>query len=525
MVSLLATLLRGTSKTGITLTTNDHLDDLVEDLRTVLNFDHENKQAVADAIYEVLRELWTTSWDPATGRHISDPTIQWIVFHQIREGGGFETPSNLTGIFAKLTYIIRLVHARRLLERTRDASGIRIGDEDAAWKESERYVTVGHESTFNTIRTYQHLASALAFLTMGLSSIWWTDEKGHTAMLYRGQRIDLSHLRDIVGILEKNLVEVWEKEVLMGLKIHVNWRGAVDDLTNHEVGHSCFTNASNSKIFQQRNLLARHILNDPVLRGRFCTGVSKDTGEWMWNVAALDVFLDGPYRKLNHLIATIIDVASGSPIRITELGALNYRNTEDRSTRSFVILHEFISIMLHYGKASSQRGYDRTIPHALPAVAGDILLQNLYIARDFATFAAIQKWGPKSFQHRLYHDRLLVDYDSSMTSTAVTATLRKVAFPILRWKPGVQDVRHILLAFARHHCRATDVLMEPDEAEHIRGYQAGHTVGMERGHYGISNELWNRLIAEEIIPKYLQYSADMQRVLHIVPGRPSPVFV
>lgn len=79
-------------------------------------------------------------------------------------------------------------------------------------------------------------------------------------------------------------------------------------------------------------------------------------------------------------------------------------------------------------------------------------------------------------------------------------------------------MRQILLAFARHHCRSISDLMESDEGEQIRGLQAGHTVQTERSNYGVSNEILSTAIAEEIMPKFLAYSTDIQRVLHLFPG-------
>lgn len=79
-------------------------------------------------------------------------------------------------------------------------------------------------------------------------------------------------------------------------------------------------------------------------------------------------------------------------------------------------------------------------------------------------------------------------------------------------------MRQILLAFARHHCRPLENLIEPDQVERTRAYQAGHTVSTEQSHYGVSDQIWNTPVAEEIVPIFLEYSTDMQRTLHEMPG-------
>lgn len=516
-VALIATLLRGASTQGFRLNSTAILRARLEELRTALN-EPKSLGPIANGVHAVLLELWTNAWEPASGCHIVDPTMQWIALHLLRPDGSFNTPANLTGVLAKFSYFIRLTLAGTILLKTHDEDGQRVMDDMVVFATVKGFCRVGVESTFNSVRSLQHLASAISYLTMGLPHVWWVDGEGFTQMLYKGERVDLDQLRLLVAEMERDLVRIWEDEVLMGLKVHVDWSQAVDDMSNREVGYSCLSNPKN-KCFEEKNMLGTLILNTPHLRQRFCPGYDGNTGEAIWNVQSMDVWLRDPLRRFNRKSASLTDLTSGSPIRISELGALLYRNTQGRPMRSLAILNPYVALIRHFNKQSSMRGYDKTIPHALSAVMGDILLQSIAITRDFAVFAAGKVWGPDSAQVRLYQTRVFVDYDRAMSSDAVTTTLHHASYPILNWKMGVADVRQIMLAYGRHHCRRIDSLMDEDEGEGIRGAQAGHSVNTGRAQYGVSDRVWGTIaVAEEIIPKFLEYSTDAQRMMHTVPG-------
>lgn len=304
----------------------------------------------------------------------------------------------------------------------------------------------------------------------------------------------------------------------MGLQLHVNWKDAKDDMTNNDVGHSFITDPRNQKIFQGVSL-ANAIKSTPELRNKFCTGYSEHQGGWLWNGKELEQWLLKAIAPLHHLMGVLLDISSGAPIRITELGALLGCNTTGRPTRNLMILNEYIVLIRNYTKTSTIRGYNQTIPHALSAVVGDILIQYLAIAREFAIFASIKVWGSNSEQVRLYHDRLLVDFNKPLEAGVITKCLNDLAFPILNWKFGVADARHALIAFSRHHCRSVEGFFEADEMEDIRDRQAGHTTGTARSHYGVSDQIWKTPVAEEVMQKFLDFSTDWQKVLHIIPGK------
>lgn len=440
-----------------------------------------------------------------------------MALHALRSDGRFDSPGNQTGTLTRLTFVIRLVLAGRIQEKIRSTGARSTEVMNQAWEEVEHSCTVGHESTFNTIRFLQHFFSSISYLTMGLPRIWWKDSEGYTEMLYRGETLKLDQLRTIVANAEEELVRIWREDVIMGLNLYVNWKGVKDDMTNMDTGHSFLTDPRNKKHFDGISLV-QAIQSTPHLQAKFCTGFNRHQRQWLWNGKALENWLLKAVRPLHHLLAVLLDLSSGAPIRITELGALLALNTTGRS-RNLMIVHEYVVLIRNYTKTSTLRGYNQTIPHALSAVVSDILIQYLAIAREFAIFAAIKVWGPESEQVRLYHSRLLVDFNKSLEAEVITKRLNDLAFPVLQWKFGVSDARHALIAFSRHHCRSMSEFFEVDEYEDIRDKQAGHSTGTARAVYGVSDQIWRTPIAEEVMKKFLDFSTDWQKVLRIMPGK------
>ena len=176
--------------------------------------------------------------------------------------------------------------------------------------------------------------------------------------------------------------------------------------------------------------------------------------------------------------------------------------------------------MRYYTKRTAIEGHDKAIPTSLPAHTADLMIQDHAILRPFALqlAAVVMKSSPDCV--RRYRDCLFVNYDSDFEAKTITTLMGRHSRKeeTLGWPMNVNAYRHINVAFRRHHCQPIEHLMESDNEDTIGALQAGHTAKVAREHYAISNEIIEGRIAEEVLPLYLDYSGDFQRVLHIVPG-------
>jgi hypothetical protein len=107
----------------------------------------------------------------------------------------------------------------------------------------------------------------------------------------------------------------------------------------------------------------------------------------IWNQGNLRKWLQD-YADFHSLLLLRCEMLSGAPGRGTELTAMMYHNTSTRPMRNLVILGKHVAMLCLYSKTGALTGKDKLIPHSLDAVTGDILIQDLALARPFAEFAA-----------------------------------------------------------------------------------------------------------------------------------------
>ncbi|KIN97290.1 hypothetical protein M404DRAFT_32390 [Pisolithus tinctorius Marx 270] len=96
--------------------------------------------------------------------------------------------------------------------------------------------------TFSHLHSLQHRASALAYDTMSLPQVWWTDTKTWQTMLYRGEEVRFADLCNVFQEVEAKLVQVWEQDIRVG------YDKMADDLVNKDVGYSFLSYLRNPQL-------------------------------------------------------------------------------------------------------------------------------------------------------------------------------------------------------------------------------------------------------------------------------------
>jgi bloom syndrome protein len=328
------------------------------------------------ALHLVLMALWKTHWPSDREQHFPDPTMCFLMLFSLREGGEFAQPKETTGPIAKLCRAIQLAMVQEI-HRLVDLG--EAPTQMAAWHNVAPFVVEKEMTTFNSLMSLQHYATALAYKSMSLPKIWWVDRDHWKVMLYDGNRITLSQLGEIFDLLEKEIIHLWENEVMLGLGLHVKYTDLADNLGQTCTGYSFLDDPSNpfsalgktfgEKIFADPTLLAKFVTVDADGQGHvnvvFCR-------KWMMSLA-----------KLEGLLMLSIDMISGAPPRGTELTAMLACNTENRG-RNLRALGHFLAIVREYDKTTNNLQSDRLIPHALSAVNADILVQLHTFARPWA---------------------------------------------------------------------------------------------------------------------------------------------
>jgi hypothetical protein len=465
------------------------------------------------ALHNVWMGLWKRKWPPTPDNKLPCPTIRALALMTMKQGGGFMDPKDVTCIIARFEYCI---HLAMLVEIKRISTEQFDGCDELACDQVQPWFIEKVDSPFNSLRSLQHRASSLAFKTMSLPRIWWTDRVHWTSMLYKGHPLHIDQVRNIFVKLQDMVIKQWEEKVLCGLDVQVKYNFIADDLTCNDVEYSFLVDPRN-KVFKQRDQLLYAILKDSGIMPHFME-INKETGSYTWNRNSLHKWLHD-YAFFQALQLIRAEMLGGSPGRIMELASMNYCATELRPVRNFFALDKHIALMRTYTKTSSLTHFDKLIPHSLDAVTSDLMVQDLAIARPFAEIAVHVCYPENAEIQKLYKERLFVNNLKEFDSTVISRIMVDVSMPIVGFELSVNPWRHISIAWRNKLCpEFTHLLEEGDEVETIGALQTGHKRKTEIRIYGLSTDSLAGP-AEDILPLYLDCSTGLQKELHVAPGK------
>lgn len=463
------------------------------------------------ALHSVLVQLWMTEWVTTAQNTMPDPTMRALALLSLREDGTHKDAKSTTGPLAQLEYNIRLTALREIHNLSRDQFN---GNQNQARLEVERWFVEKNNSTFNSVRSLQHRASFIAYSTMSMPRIFWTDRETYQSMLYKGYSVTLPKIRESLRLLEENQVSQWETKVLLGTNLRVPYDGLVEDLTNEDAGYSFLNDRRNLSLADaDSSALAEAILRDPELSARFT--LSFDGSRPEWNRPALHEWLRH-YAKhslwnLLHIAMTIAGPARGS--ELVEMAYINRRTT----LRSLRACDDFLTLFRFYTKTDSVMGIERRIPHALDSFSKDLNIQDLTIARPFAMFAAKLCYPEKREVLERFKTHLFVNLDKSFVTDDLSNEMAKLLFPIFGFRCTVGDWRHIEIAFQRRRCGARVRLLEETEHDSIFTLLAGNSDATSNRIYSRSQDSVDGC-SEDLIPQFLQASTEWQVEVRVVPG-------
>jgi hypothetical protein len=473
-------------------------DTLVEDLH------NPDSATWSQSVFGLLFALWSVKWIPLPDSPVTDPTLVYFMLSSIQKDGGFMEPKLITNIIARFQYLMRLV----FLQAMHDNGNIEMAAEQlSVWFQEK------HDSTFNSLRSLQHVASSISYSTISLPKIWWIDREHHRSLLYKGYPIQFSAFPAMFAAIEDEMVHLWQEELLCGLPLKVQYGRLYDDLQNTRPGYSFVTDERNT-CFGNRMQLLQAILDTPDLYKRFVAYNSG--GVIRWNVIAFRRWL-AAYASFQRLQLMLVMMATGSPSRATEITALLLANTATNPMRNVTVFDTFVTILCTYQKTSALTGTDKCIPHALNGFSADLLVQDLAITRPFAEVAAHLSYPDTSNVIQLYRTHVFVNQNRLFDTDDLTAGLQEFTLKYLGVKLGVNGWRHVSTAFRRKICTRMEDLYEEDEMDNVQALQSGHNRQTENSVYALSAD--SAMGApEDLLPRFLDASKDWQLACRLVPG-------
>jgi hypothetical protein len=499
---------------GYPISVPGHLGELLVQLEEA-HTQEEQQPEHNRLIHQIFKALFMQRWRPVDDDDsMPNPTGRALALMSLKEDGSFHDAHHITSPIAGLEYCIRSMAVAEISELC--AADPRL-DELEVGKEVCKWLVEEHDSTFSLIRSLQHLASSIAIKAQSLPKVWWLDRKNWTEMLFKGERVRLGDVQQMFGVVLSDIVQTWERDVLLGVKLRVDYKDIKDDLTNSDVNY-CFLSDPANAAFSDRQQLLRAFLDSPECRQKlFLTNV--DGRAFAWNIPELHAWLRA-LAKLEGLLLMVSDMLTGAPPRGTEVWSMNYRNTKGR-LRNMYAFDKYTALVRMYTKTSSMSGQDKLIPHVMDALSSDILIQVLALARPFAELICPHVFPGNAEAALLYKEAMWVNYGKRFDSEKMSRNLSDYTGTHLGPRMGIRDWRHYLAASQRHLCSQLDE--DEQEAAEVRALQFGHSSETHNRIYGLSSE--NALgVSEDILPLFMQHSVEWQVVGRVIPGMNLDVF-
>ncbi|KAI6043284.1 hypothetical protein EDC04DRAFT_2600326 [Pisolithus marmoratus] len=427
---------------------------VISKLDDMLQEDNPDQSLIVHQIHLMLLAIWTTPWSKDKHYIIPDPTESCLALLSLNHDGSFKHPKEVTKFIAKFEYCMCLTFLKEIRANVDEAAAC---DDLQPWFNEKNY------STFAHLHSLQHRASAIAFSTMALPSIWWTDTEAWSSLSFKGNHIAFSDVCKIFQDVEEDLVSTWENKVLKGLKLRVDYEHIVDDPSNR-----------NECLFPRLSMLGEKLL-------------------------------------LMHA-----EMLSGAPSRGTELTAMLYQNTQAQDTQNLMVFGKHLTLLSQYSKMSALTGQDKLIPHALDALTSDILIQDLALACPFAEIAAKICFADEEVS-QLYHDHLFVNFDRLFTSNDLSTVIARYSLPWVKFAMTINPWQHIQTAWKHKFKCAMDNIVEIDMEDDVDALQAGHSCATENRVYGLSTHSLAGA-AEDILPLFLQASMGWQEHCQVMPS-------
>lgn len=466
-----------------------------------------NTTTLVDRLQELLFTCWTSSWKPSSDNSLGDPTHCYIALSSIRADFRWAHPKEITGPLAKLTYCMRLVALRKAHGES---------DVSSALDSLSPMFTEKIESSFNTIRSLQHLASSIAYATVSKPITFWAEDDGqYRTLIFAGAKIAMTDLRNMGRRVLLHTFDFMVNKVFLKHFIEIPSMFIYDDLTDDTPGYCFLTDPRNTSLIPYQKTLLRAILDEEDLRDEFIKGFHPGTGNPLWNLPRLRLWYRH-YCELQLHFAILIQTLGGAPARATELLCLQYRNTPSQ-TRGLYKMHHNWVILCQYSKTSALTGQDKFIPHGLDAFAGNMLFHSLVCALPLAQMFAAVIFPQNVAVQKVLYTHLFPNGENVYDTDHLTSSLKLVSSDCLGVSLSTSQWRQFFVAVRRKHCPDFEDILDFESVDTVGALQAGHSRQTENRIYGLTPDSFTHH-SEDVIKVFLEFTKKWATFMNIPPG-------
>ncbi|TEB27627.1 P-loop containing nucleoside triphosphate hydrolase protein, partial [Coprinellus micaceus] len=473
IIHLIASLLRTPPK-DFSMPRSETLSKALEGLR---------KERCVEALHMVFTELWLREWSSNRSHTFRDPTICFLGLFTLKPSGEFAPPKDVTRTISQLSRAIQLTVLAELHKRD--------------------------------LFSLQKYATTIVHSTISLPRVIFPNRRSgdYDTMRFDGFGVTIGNLQDIYTLLQNRAIELWEKKILLGQKLHVIYDIIADKLSSTEAGY-CFLDDPNNPFKDCTDKLAHAIFTDPTLFKEFM--MRGPSGEWVINPHRAKQWLQS-LGELELYLLLGTEMKSGAPIRMTELTSTLIRNKTTR-VRNAMGVGRYLALIRQYSKNTNNQQMDKMIPHGLSGFEQDLIIQVHTFARPLAMFFAKHLWPNQPEIAMNYNELLFMNFKTEFDSSWVSKRMGQLTSIILGWAMTISPYRHINISFKSHKCKGLiDAFMEQEVMSGVHALQSGHSVQTERRIYGLDHDSLAG-ISEDHIILYLEASTEYQKAFGIPPG-------
>ncbi|KAG2003829.1 hypothetical protein CC2G_004402 [Coprinopsis cinerea AmutBmut pab1-1] len=251
------------------------------------------KDKTTRSLHEVFLALWTTEWTVYNSSSVADPSLGFLALLHLKADGDFSKPQNVTPDIAKLCRAIQLC---MLVQYQRYVEEHSLKSKEAVDKVTD-FVQEDKFTTFSSLMSLQHYASAIAFQTTSFPRIVWPQraKQDWLEMIYEGHPISIANIKTMLQSMEERAADIWANKVMLGSGLNVTYNTLVDKLTSTKAGYSFLEDNQFPGHF---NDFGKYVLSHPTLRKRFVKDTPEgpiidrfQSAQWLQDLAELEMLL------------------------------------------------------------------------------------------------------------------------------------------------------------------------------------------------------------------------------------------
>ncbi|KAK4971943.1 hypothetical protein LTR66_011352 [Elasticomyces elasticus] len=453
----------------------------LRELWGILELEDENEAALNTRVFDLNIPFWMYE-DRA---HSKSAIVRFCAELRIDgKKGCYRPPSDYGQILATLLYCARLLMFEHALPA--DKREHIVNPCKTFLHIHHRWLIDGRLTPFHFVDNLLAYALGAGKDVGGKPRVQWSADK--QTVIYQGQRLHLSQLRDFVTQLCDAAVDIFYKDLMFlpdpSMIRSIDLRGRADDMNDSTIGYSFVTDRRNDLHGGRERMLNRLGMSPEraALLELGSDGFELESKGWRKYQSQLEKFKD--------VLFILMHICGEAPARGTEIFTVRHTNAAQNMRNIFVLDEEMVFVTV-YHKSQAVTRQHKVVPRFLPGRVRQSLV--VYLADILPFITLVDRNGVSGpLRSFLWVDRKRVWNTSRATRALTQETSIRMAYRIT-----FQDYRHIAIAIDREHVRGlmgdTD-----DDQDDLYDLGAAHSSRTADQMYGIDASMLRSLSARSI---------------------------